>query len=195
MEKTKTVDQYLQKVKNWQLELIQLRKIVLKSGLEEGVKWGGPIYMQGGKNIVGIGSFKSYFGLWFFQGALLSDKANVLINAQEGTTKAQRQWRFNSLEEVDETLILTYIKEAVQHSMEGKVVKHKTKPLIIPDELENVFKINPALKERFDQFSLTDKRDFTEYISVAKRQETKQTRLLKVIGMIEANVGLNDKYK
>jgi uncharacterized protein YdeI (YjbR/CyaY-like superfamily) len=39
---------------------------------------------------VGIGGFKSYFGLWFHQGALLTDKAGVLINAQEGRTKALR---------------------------------------------------------------------------------------------------------
>jgi uncharacterized protein YdeI (YjbR/CyaY-like superfamily) len=48
--------------------------------------------------VVGIGSFKSYFGLWFHQGALLSDDENVLINAQEGKTKALRQWRHSGFQ-------------------------------------------------------------------------------------------------
>ena len=69
-------------------------------GLEETVKWGGPVYVADGKNIVGLGAFKSYFALWFFQGALLADQEKVLVNAQEGRTKALRQWRFENKREI-----------------------------------------------------------------------------------------------
>ena len=43
---------------------------------------------KNGKNLVGLGSFKSYVGLWFHQGALLADKHQVLVNAQQGRTRA-----------------------------------------------------------------------------------------------------------
>ena len=39
---------------------------------------------------------RDYVGLWFYQGALLSDPQQVLINAQTGRTKASRQWRYTS---------------------------------------------------------------------------------------------------
>ena len=38
-------------------------------------------------------TFKEYFGIWFFQGGTLVDELKVLTNAQEGKTKAMRQWR------------------------------------------------------------------------------------------------------
>ncbi|MBK7633096.1 MAG: hypothetical protein IPJ13_01585 [Saprospiraceae bacterium] len=46
--------------------------------------------------MVGLAAFKSYTGIWFFQGGLLDDKQQFLMNAQEGKTKAMRQWRFFS---------------------------------------------------------------------------------------------------
>ena len=47
----------------------------------------------------------------------------------------------------------------------------------------------------FESLTLTKKREFTEYISSAKRDDTKQKRLEKIIPMILNNIGLNDKYK
>jgi uncharacterized protein YdeI (YjbR/CyaY-like superfamily) len=42
---------------------------------------------------------------------------------------------------------------------------------------------------------LSKKRDFAEYIEVAKRAETKAQRLEKIIPMIRDGRGLNDRYK
>lgn len=72
-----------------------------------------PIYTLDTMNVVGMGAFKSYFGLWFFNGATLSDEHGVLINAQEGKTKSLRQWRFTSADELDDQRILAYLEEAI----------------------------------------------------------------------------------
>ncbi len=100
MKRRKTVAEFIATSDKWQQELELLRKILNSCDLEETVKWGSPCYTFRGKNIVGIGAFKSYCGLWFFQGALLADEAGVLMNAQEGVTKAMRQWRFQSKSEI-----------------------------------------------------------------------------------------------
>jgi len=39
----------------------------------------------------------------------------VLINAQEGTTRALRQWRFQTLDEINSELIHQYVTEAIQN--------------------------------------------------------------------------------
>ena len=114
MKRYKTVDQYIAGAEQWQQELIRLREILQSTPLEETVKWGGPCYTHGGKLVVGIGGFKSYVGLWFFQGALLSDKDGVLMNAQEGRTKAMWKWSFNSLKEIKAWQIKAYVKEAIE---------------------------------------------------------------------------------
>lgn len=195
MKKTKTADDFFETAKLWRDELAVLREIVLSTGLVETVKWGHPVYTSEGKNIVGLGSFKSYVGLWFFQGALLSDKAGLLINAQEGVTTAQRQMRFNSADEIDRETIIRYIDEAVTNQRAGKTIKPVSKPLVVPPELESALDADPNLRASFDSLGLTKKRDFAEYIEVAKRPETKAQRLAKIIPMIREGRGLNDRYK
>jgi uncharacterized protein YdeI (YjbR/CyaY-like superfamily) len=198
MNMQKTVSDYIVKHSEWQQELILLKDLVLSQPLEETIKWGAPVYTFKGKNIVGLGAFKSYVGLWFFQGALLKDKEQKLVNAQEGKTQAMRQWRFNSLSEIEanSSLITDYVKEAVANQKAGKEIKPKAgKPLEIPLELQEVFHKDTELKEAFEALNLTRKRDFAEYITLAKRAETKQSRLEKIIPMIRQGIGLNDKYK
>ena len=108
MKRHKTVDEYILNAQSGKEILMVLRDILNSTELEETVKWGAPCYMINGKNVVGLGSFKSYVGLWFFQGALLKDAEKELINAQEDKTKALRQWRFESMEDIDDQLILKY---------------------------------------------------------------------------------------
>lgn len=93
----------------------------------EKIKWGGIVYVLNGKNVIGIGGFKNYFTIWFFNGVLLQDKKHLLVNAQEGVTKSLRQWRFTSIEEVDEAAVLDYIKEAIENEKQGKTNKPENK--------------------------------------------------------------------
>ena len=96
MKRHNTVDDYIEAAEHWQDELIRLRKILKSTNLHETVKWGAPCYTFEGKNVVGIGAFKSYVGLWFYQGALLADKKKVLISAQEGKPVLANSPRANS---------------------------------------------------------------------------------------------------
>ncbi len=192
----KTVDEYILNAGYGKEILIVLREIILSSGLKETIKWGGPVYTFEGKNIAGIGSFKSYSGLWFYQGALLNDKTGVLINAQEDVTKALRQWRFNSADEIDEKLVLQFIGEAVQNLKKGKEIKpDRNKPVVIPAELHDALNEDPELGLCFNRFTPGRQREFADFVSSAKQTETRKTRVQKVIPLILDNIGLNDKYK
>ena len=147
MKRYKTVDGYIENAALWRDELDRLREILLSTELTEDVKWGGPCYTYDGKNVVGIGGFKSYVGLWFFQGALLEDKQKVLINAQEGTTRALRQWRMNSSKEIKSALIKAYVKEAIQLVKDGRSIgPQKKKPVVVPPELKQALAKNAAAR-------------------------------------------------
>lgn len=196
MKKNKTPDEFFAAEELWKRELTALREIIGETELTETIKWGTPVYTINGKNVVGIGSFKSYFGLWFYQGVFLKDSEGKLINAQEDKTVAMRQWRFNSIEEIDRSLILKYLSEAIENQKQGKEVKpNLTKPLEIPEELAEKFSEDAELKEAFSRFTLSKQREFTEYIAEAKRAETRGRRLEKIVSLIRQNIGLNDKYR
>jgi len=94
MKKYTSVEEYIEEGSKWTNELRELRRILLKTEFEETLKWSIPTYTINGKNVAGIAGFKDYFGIWFFNGVFLKDEEKVLINAQEGKTKAMRQWRF-----------------------------------------------------------------------------------------------------
>ncbi|MCM0666131.1 YdeI/OmpD-associated family protein [Flavobacterium tyrosinilyticum] len=183
------------KVNQWEEELLFLKSIIDKTELVETIKWGGPIYVYNKKNVIGIGGFKNYFAIWFLNGVFLKDEKKRLINAQEDKTKSMRQWRFTSKDEVNEKEVLEYIQEAIENEKQGKVIKPSKKEAIISELLENEMTQNPALKEAFAKFSPYKQYEFLEYIETAKQEKTKLSRIEKVIPMILANVGLNDKYR
>ena len=60
------------KTNQWAEELELLKSIINKTILVETIKWGTPVYTHINKNIIGVGSFKSYFGIWFFNGVFLN---------------------------------------------------------------------------------------------------------------------------
>ena len=196
MKRTKSVEEYIENAEDHREELTTLRAILKKSGLEETVKWGAPVYMHRGKNVVGLGSFKSSVGLWFFQGALLQDRDEVLVNARDGTTKALRQWRFGSKKEIRPAGIRKYVKEATALVEAGKEMKaDRNKALSIPFELKKALKSSSKARSAFEGLTPGKKREYAEYIASAKKDETKVKRLEKILPMIEAGVGLHDKYR
>ena len=197
MKRFTTVEEFFEAQTKWNDELQILREILLKLSFEETLKWGAPAYTIDGKNVIGIGAFKSYVGLWFFNGNFLKDAHSKLYNAQDGKTRGMRQWRFNSLNEMDEVLITQYLKEAIKNQKQGKVIKvtRNTKPVVIPSELKNVLDKDAKLNLAFEKFSVSKQREYADYISDAKREATKQTRLQKIKPMILEGKGLYDKYK
>lgn len=197
MKGAKTTEEYISDNPQWHEALDLLRNLFLETGMDESIKWGIPVYSVNGTNVAGLAAFKSYVGIWFYQGALLADSAGKLFNAQEGVTKALRQWRFSTVDEIaaESDLIKKYTFEAIDNARSGREIKaQKNKPLVLPDELVDALEVDQHLKIAFERFTLSKKRDFAEHVATAKRAETRTTRLAKIIPMILRGEGLNDKY-
>ncbi len=198
MRKGKTVEEYILVDEKWQSELLLLREIILESELDETIKWGCPVYTIIGKNVLGVAAFKNYVGVWFYQGVFLKDEARKLFNAQDGKTKALRQWRFSSLSEIQESneTLKLYIEEAIENQRLGKEIKpSKKKEVLLPAELKEALGNNSILKEQYESLSQSKQREYAEYVGSAKQEATRLRRLQKIIPMIEAGIGLNDKYR
>ena len=196
MRRSRTVDEYIEDAGIWKDELKQLRSILQTTELDEDVKWGGPCYTYGGKNIVGMAGFKSYFGLWFHQGALLKDPKKFLINAQEGRTRALRQWRMQTDKDIRPAIIKSYVREAIKLAREGKqIAPARKKPLVVPAELKKAFRENKPAGENFKSMRLGLQREYADYIADAKREDTKRRRIEKILPMISKGIGLNDRYR
>jgi uncharacterized protein YdeI (YjbR/CyaY-like superfamily) len=161
----------------------------------EAQKWGGEVYTLNNKNVIGIGGFKNYFALWFFNGVFLKDEAKVLVNANEGVTKALRQWRFTSTAELDEKLILRYLNEAIANEKAGLSIKPEKKEAMQCDFFQAALDKNTALKSALEKLTPFKQKEYWEYMDTAKQEKTKVTRLEKITPMILEGKGFNDKYR
>jgi uncharacterized protein YdeI (YjbR/CyaY-like superfamily) len=197
LESSKTDTPTWDKVNSWSEELEFLKSIIAKTELIETTKWGGCVYVLDNKNVIGIGGFKNYFTIWFFNGVFLKDEKKVLVNAQEGVTKSLRQWRFTSKDDIVEALILDYVHEAIENEKQGKIIKTQNAGVTIemPEIFQKELDLDKNLAEAFLKFSPYKQKEFLEYIVEAKREETKRSRIEKIKPMILENIGLNDKYR
>ena len=179
----------------WEVELELLRSIINKTQLIVTNKWGGEVYTHNNKNVIGIGGFKQFFTIWFFNGVFLKDELNVLVNANEGVTKGLRQWRFTSKDEINEKQILAYIKEAIANEEKGLSIKPEKKEVVPSEYFANELKSDSSFAEAFQKFTPFKQKEFIEYVDSAKQEKTKVARMEKIKPMVLSGVGLNDKYR
>ena len=127
---------------------------------------------------------------------MLADPKKILINAQEGKTKALRQWRFQSKKEINSRLIKAYVNEAISLQKEGLEIKPaRGQAVKIPPQLRAALSKNKRADTAFRTLTQGRQREYADYIAEAKREETKVKRLARTIPMIVAGKGLNDKYR
>ena len=183
------------KVNQWAEELALLRSIIQKTELVATSKWGGEVYTINNKNVLGIGGFKNFFTIWFFNGVFLKDEAKVLVSANEGVTKGLRQWRFIAANEINEKLILSYILEAIENENAGLSIKPEKKEAMHCDCFQKELNDNKELNAAFLKFTPYKQNEFWEYMATAKQEKTKISRLEKIKPLILENRGLNDKFR
>lgn len=196
MNSSEKIKKYIEKNAHWKDELVTLRSIFQKTDLKEEVKWGAPAYTIRGSLVAGLGSFKNHYAIWFHQGIFLKDPNKKLINAQEGVTKALRQWKFSEDDEIEPEIILKYLNEAIENARSGRKLKPQIKKeLILSSVLEKALKNDQLLSDQFYKLTPGKQREYADHIGSAKREETQLSRLEKSKPMILNGKGLYDKYK
>ena len=190
--KRSSADVYYRSATLWNEELTCLRRILRQSGLTETVKWGAPCYTHKDNNVVGVGAFKRYFGLWFYQGALLVDSAGVLINAQQHHSLPHP----GDQSTLQPAIIHRYIAEAIGNIDSGRAIKaERNRTLDIPNELASALRRTKGATAAFRALTPGRQREYAAYISEARREATRQARIEKVLPMIKRREGLNDRYR
>jgi uncharacterized protein YdeI (YjbR/CyaY-like superfamily) len=188
------VDFFFNKAKRWQKEVELLRTITLDCGLTEELKWGCPCYTFNNTNIVLIHTFKDYFALLFFKGALLNDAENILIQQTENVQSA-RQMRFTDVQQITklEPAIKSYIYEAIEVEKAGLKIKFKkTTAFNMPEEFIKRLDKNTTLKKAFTALTPGRQRGYLLHFSAAKLSRTRESRIEKSIPQILKGKGLNE---
>ena len=189
-----TVEELIEKSKNWKEELTKLRSIVLDCGLTEEVKWYQPCYSFNGSNLIILGSFKEFCTLSFFKGVLLKDEHKILEFAGQNTQSAKIV-KFSNLHQINELepILKEYIKEMIALEKSGAKVTFKTiEEQKLPEELEEIFSKDKDFEKEIKSLTPGRQRADVRHFATAKHAATRISRKKKKKQKIFEGKGLNE---
>jgi uncharacterized protein YdeI (YjbR/CyaY-like superfamily) len=168
----------------WELEIAEMRRVLARFAMKEECKWGKPTYTIDGKNVLILQGFKEYFGLGFFQGAVLKDPKKLLV--QLGQTQAGRVMKFTSVKEIaaKTPMIKAYVREAIAVEKAGLRVEKKTSDFPVPEELLERFHRDPRFKKAFEALTPGRRRSYLYHFAGAKQSATRIARIEKAVPAI-----------
>ncbi|HXT17009.1 MAG TPA: YdeI/OmpD-associated family protein [Gemmatimonadaceae bacterium] len=178
----------------WTAEIAAMRRVLAGLGMKEECKWGKPTYTVDGKNIVIMQGFKEYFALGFFQGALLKDPQNVLV--QLGQVQAGRVMKFTSAKDIatKASTIKAYVREAIAIEKAGVRVKpKKTSDFPVPEELSERFRRDPRFKRAFEALTPGRQRSYLYHFAAAKQSATRAARIEKAMPAVYEGRGFLER--
>lgn len=182
------------KVRTWQKELQQLRKLVLSCGLTEEVKWGQPCYTHEGKNLLLVTCFKNFACISFLKGVLLND-TDKLLEAPGENSQSGRFMKFTNVKDIvkREATIKAYIYKAIEVEKAGLKVAFKKEQDPIPVELQEMMDKDAKLKAAFEALTPGRQRGYILHFSAPKQSKTRISRIQKCIPKIMIGKGFHDR--
>ena len=171
----------------------KLRAIIFTAepNIIEDWKWGPNYYYDG--MVCGFWYFKKHVSFVFFQGSLLKDKHKVLQANPDNVHN--RHIKYSDVSEVDEKILIEYIKEAVANNKKGiKITEAKDKTVIVPDDFKKLL-VKNKLFPYFENLAYSHRKEYVMWIEDAKKEETRIKRMNASIEKLISKEGMHDKYK
>ncbi len=167
--------------------LNQLRELVhdFCPEVEEGMKWSMPFFMYRGKILCNMASFKNHCSFGFWLHSEMSDLHGIFKRSAEGGMGSLG--KISSMDDLPKVDKLgAYILEAMSLIEQGTIPRELNpkfkKPLAeIPSELIAALESDPKAKTVFESFPPSHQREYINWITEAKREETKQRRIRQTI--------------
>ncbi len=200
-EKDSRVDVYIEKAAPFAKPvLIKLRKLIFQACPEavETIKWSFPNYEAYGSVFCSMAAFKEHCAFGFWKASLLKDPEGIL-QVKDRNAMGHLD-RIGSVKDLPaDRILIAYVKEAALLNKNNvKVVRPKSAPkkeLPMPKPLAAALKKNKKAAVTFESFSPSARRDYMEWITEAKTEETLNKRLATTIEWLEEGKSRHWKYK
>ncbi len=193
MEQYTDVDAYLVASERWPAEIAELRPILVGCGLTEEIKWGKPCYTHDDRNVVIAQEMKHFLALMLFKGALLDDPDGVLVE-QGPNSRAARRIEFRSVDDVRRLAptVERYVEAAIAVEDAGLEVAPAPEPELVA-EFRARLDEDRDLAAAFEALTPGRRREYHLYVSGAKREATRESRIDSCVPKILAGKGLRDR--
>jgi uncharacterized protein YdeI (YjbR/CyaY-like superfamily) len=161
--------------------------------VEEAIKWSNPAFMYKGM-LCGMAAFKQHAAFAFWKHSL------VFGDGARSTNPMEQFGRLTKISDLPSVGTLSAcIRKAARLNDEGVKVartpKAAPKPIRVPSDLAAALKKNKKAAAAFGAFSPSHKREYIEWITEAKSDDTRARRLAQAVEWIAEGKSRNWKYE
>jgi len=191
------IDAYIAKSADFAKPILKhLRKVVHAGcpGVTETLKWSMPHFDYKGV-MCGMAAFKQHCVFGFWKASLVFDRDG------SAETKGQRSFdRIRSLSDLPaENTLLGYVRKAAALNeagikAPGRTQPKKRAPIEMPDDFGAALKKNAKARKTFDAFTPGKRREYLEWVTEAKREQTRKERLVTSIQWLAEGKSRHWKY-
>ncbi|MBC7861620.1 MAG: YdeI/OmpD-associated family protein [Bacteroidia bacterium] len=200
----KRVDDYIEKAQDFAKPiLIHMRQLIHKAcpDVQETWKWSFPNFGYKGEMMCHIASFKQHCAFGFWKAAIMEDKKNVL--EKQNREAMGHMGRITTLKDLpSDKIIIALVKQAMKLNDEGKKLPPRKKAsdkekkeLKVPADFLKAISKNKKALATFNAFSYSNKKEYIEWITEAKTEETKEKRMATAVDWMEDGKSRHWKYK
>lgn len=192
------VDDYIEKSAEFARPILRHLRDLVHRGcpeVEETLKWSMPAFTHKGL-VCMMAAFKQHatFSLW---------KHDLVVGKEEKEGAMGQFGRLTALTDLpaDET-VLEYLRKAAElnevgtktppRARAGSASRHR---LVVPDYLVAALKKNHRARLTFENLSRSHKREYVEWLTAAKRKETRQKRLQTALAWLGEGKPHNWQYR
>jgi uncharacterized protein YdeI (YjbR/CyaY-like superfamily) len=186
------VDAYIDKAPDFArpiLNEIRARVHAACPACEETMKWSSPSFQYKGM-LCGMGAFKEHCMFGFWKAELVVGGSNPHARFRHLTSVADLPTKKEMAALIHKAMVLNDDGVAVT-----RAPREKKAPARVPAELADALKKNKKARSAFDAFSPSHKREYVEWITEAKRDETRAKRVATAMQWIAEGKSRNWKYE
>jgi len=163
--------------------------------VEETMKWSSPSFVHAGGLLCGMAAFKQHasFGYW---------KHALVVGDDQPRNGMGSYGKLGSVADLPpRKQLLAHIRKAMRLNGTGTTPSATRKPskpkppVTVPDDLLAALRGNPKARATFDGFPPGQQREYVEWITEAKRDETRQNRLKQGVEWMAEGKRRNWKYE
>lgn len=190
------IDAYIEKSAGFARPILtHIRAIVHEAcpNVEETMKWSSPHFDYRGM-MCGMAAFKEHCAFGFWKASLVLDDKNATAQDAMG-----HFGRITSISDLPpKSTLMGYIKKAMalneQKVQPARPRKRPKKPLATPEYFMKALKKNKKALATYESFPPSHKRDYVEWITEAKGEDTRQRRMATAIEWMAEGKPRNWKY-
>ena len=200
-KKDKRVDAYISTSASFAKPiLLHIRSIVHKAcpNVEETMKWSFPHFDYHGM-MCSMAAFKEHCVFSFWKASVMKDPHKIMNKTGAGDAMGHFG-RITSVADLPEdSILLSYVMEAARLNDEGVKLEKKPrgpeKKLSVPSFFIASLKKNRRALATFNNFSPSHKREYVEWVTEARTDETRRRRMATTVDWLAEGKSRNWKYE